>query len=216
MKTILNKRLSTISAFINENDKVIDIGCDHGLLGIDLVLHKDVIKMISSDINSGPLQKALENNKKYHVEDKILLKQGNGLETIDNEIDTVVISGMGGITITNILKDIKKYPHIKKIIISPNNDFPLTRKEITKHHFKLDKEVMVYEKGKYYLVSCYLKGKDKINYYFGKLNFQDENARNYYQEIYNTNKRILSNLSLKNKLKRINLMIENLRIKRKI
>ena len=59
MKNILNKRLQTISAFIEKEDIVLDIGCDHALLGIYLVLNKK-IKVIGSDINTGPLEKAKE------------------------------------------------------------------------------------------------------------------------------------------------------------
>ena len=58
MNIKLNKRLTTISAFIENNSKVIDIGCDHGLLGIYLYETKDNIKVISSDINELPLKKA--------------------------------------------------------------------------------------------------------------------------------------------------------------
>ena len=36
MKKILNKRLLTLSAFINDRETVLDIGCDHGFLGIYL------------------------------------------------------------------------------------------------------------------------------------------------------------------------------------
>ena len=145
MKKILNKRLEMISAFINASDRVIDIGCDHGLLGIYLVKEKNVSKMISSDINENPLKKAQENVLKYNLEDKIELKLGNGLETVSDDIDTVIISGMGGVTITNILRKINNYPNVKKIIISPNSDFSLTRKIISKLGFMLVSEKMVFE-----------------------------------------------------------------------
>ena len=55
MIKILNKRLETLSAFILDNECVIDIGCDHGLLGIYLFLNRKNLKMISSDVNRGPL-----------------------------------------------------------------------------------------------------------------------------------------------------------------
>ena len=61
MNIKINNRLLKISDFIYQEDKVIDIGCDHGLLGIYLVLNKKVNKMISSDINEMPLKKAKEN-----------------------------------------------------------------------------------------------------------------------------------------------------------
>ena len=56
----LNKRLTTISAFILKNDKVIDIGCDHDLLAIYLY-QKNKIKVVGSDINNLPLNIARNN-----------------------------------------------------------------------------------------------------------------------------------------------------------
>ena len=123
MKKILNKRLQTLSAFINDNEHVLDIGCDHGLLGIYLCLNRKNIKVISSDINEKPLQVAKDNVINYHLEKQIEVKLGDGLETISNDIDTIVISGMGATNIINILQNINDYPNVKKLILSPNNDF---------------------------------------------------------------------------------------------
>lgn len=215
MKQILNKRLQTISAFIKDGDCVIDIGCDHCLLGIYLVLNKKV-KVVGSDINPGPLEKARENLSKYHLLKKIELRLGDGLSTISDDIDTIVISGMGGLSIINILKDIKKYPNIKKIIVSPNNDFSLTRKEISKLGFYLFKEEMILESNKYYLISEYRIGKKKIDNYFGKLNLKNNIVKSYYNYVYTNNLKIISKLSLKYKLKKISLIKENNKIKRNI
>ena len=113
----LNKRLTTISAFILKNDKVIDIGCDHNLLAIYMYLKKG-IKIVGSDINSEPLNIARNNLLKYDLSNTLELRLGDGISTILDE-DTIVISGMGGITITKILDKINDY-NIKKLIISPN------------------------------------------------------------------------------------------------
>lgn len=213
MKKILNKRLQTISAFIKDGDCVIDIGCDHSLLGIYLVLNKKV-KVVGSDINPGPLEKARENLVKYHLVRKIELRLGDGLNTITDDIDTIVISGMGGLSIINILKDVKKYPNIKKIIVSPNNDFTLTREQISKLGFYLKKEEMVLEAGKYYLISEYSRGRKKIDNYFGKLDLDNSIVKKYYQYVYDNNMKILSKLGLKDRTKKKELTKENNKIKK--
>ena len=61
MKLTLNKRLRELSAFIEKDEILLDIGCDHGLLGIYLAQKYPNIKVISSDINIKPLMKAKEN-----------------------------------------------------------------------------------------------------------------------------------------------------------
>ena len=215
MKKILNKRLELISAFIKDNEQIIDIGCDHGLLGIYLFLNRKNIRMVSSDVNTGPLSKAKENLIKYHLEDKIELRLGNGLEVMDKDITTVVISGMGAINITNILERINDYPKVSKLILSPNNDFPLLRKNLQQKNWQIVNEEIVLENNKYYLVSIYEKGYKKTNNFFGKLDLNNKIVKEYYQDLYDKNKKILHQLSFINKLKNISLIKENILIKNK-
>ena len=214
MKKILNKRLETLSAFIKDGETVLDIGCDHGFLGIYLTLNRSNIKVISSDINEKPLEKARENILKYHLENKIETRLGDGLSVMSNDVTTIVISGMGAENIINILKDIKKYTNVNKLILSPNNDFLLLRKEICKLGFKIENEKIVLEKGKYYLISKLVRGRDKINYFLGKLDLENSVVKSYYQYVYDNNKRILAGLRGINKLKKISLIKENIDIKK--
>lgn len=217
MNIKLNNRLTKISDFIFSNDSVIDIGCDHGLLGIYLYLKKNVKKMVSSDVNELPLNKAKENIEKYNLTQKIEVRLGNGLECLSNEIDTIVISGMGGLTINQILKDIKKYSNIKKIVISPNTDFYKTRKVITKLGFYLEEETIVKEHNKYYLISCYIKGKgSKINCFFGKLDLHNKDVLSYYLDLVIKNRKINKSLSFKYIFKKVKLLIINILIKIKL
>ena len=216
MKNILNKRLQTLSAFLKDNDVVIDIGCDHALLGIYLVLNHKNIKVISSDINKKPLEKAKENIAKYHLEDKIELRLGNGLDVMSSDINTIVISGMGGITIKDILKRISNYPNVYKLVLSPNSDLVLVRKEICKLGFRLKDEKMVLENNKYYSIMEFIKGKEKTSSYFGKLDLNDKIVYDYYVNIYQKNKKILINLFFFNKIKKYSLIKENMLIKKMV
>ena len=214
MKKILNKRLLTLSAFINDKETVLDIGCDHGFLGIYLTLNKKKVKVISSDINEKPLNKAKENIHTFNLDKKIETRLGDGLEVISSDVVTVVISGMGTENIIKILSTINNYPNVKKLVLSPNNDFILLRKEISKLGFTITKEEIVKEKGKYYLISEFLKGNDKINYYFGKLDLTNDTVIDYYKYVYDNNKKILNKLSLINKIKKLSLIKENYLIKK--
>ena len=100
----ISKRLKAISNFITDNSNVIDVGCDHALLDIYLFNNKKNIQLIASDIKPGPLEQAKKNIKKYKLDNVIETRISNGLNNIDkNEIDTIVISGMGAHTIVGIL-----------------------------------------------------------------------------------------------------------------
>lgn len=214
MKKILNKRLEVLSAFIEDDNVVLDIGCDHGLLGIYLTINKGV-KVVSSDINSKPLEKAKENIERFNLSKKIETRLGDGLAVMTSDINTIVISGMGAETIISILKDINNYSNVSKLVLSPNNNFSLLRKRICKLGFMINKEEIVEDKNKYYLISELIKGNKKIDNYFGKLDLNNDTVKKYYQYIYYSNKNILSKLNIINKLKKISLIKENIRIRKK-
>lgn len=165
MKVKLNNRLLTVASFVQENKKIIDIGCDHALLSIYLVQNKSPLKLIASDIKKGPLDQAKENIKKYNVESKIKVKLGNGIETIEDDINTIIISGMGGLNMIGILKYCpSKYKNVDTIILSPNSDTNLVRKEICKLGFYIKDEILVKEKKIIYPVIEFGRGKKKYSY----------------------------------------------------
>ena len=101
----INNRLKQIGDLVEANSFCLDVGCDHALLDIYLVKKNKNIKAIASDVKEGPLKNALENIKKEKLEDKIELRLGNGLDTYSDDINTVIISGMGGRNIIGILKN---------------------------------------------------------------------------------------------------------------
>ena len=171
----LSKRLETISSLIPINSKVIDIGCDHALLDIYLYQQKTVKKIIASDINYNALSNAKENIKKNNLEKNIETRLGNGLDTLkeDDNIDTIVISGMGAHTAIGILKNnLKKLKNINTIIIQSNTKLLLLRKEITKLNYIIDNEIILKDSNKIYTVIKFIKGKKHYNkkqLYFGPI-----------------------------------------------
>ena len=149
----INERLKKVGDLVDTNSSILDIGCDHALLDIYLVKEDKIKKAVASDIKEGPLKNAKENIKKYKLEKKIDIKLGNGLDTYTDDIDTVVVSGMGGRTIIGIFKYKPKIvKKIDTIIVSPNNYQEDVRRFFTSIGFYIDKEELVKE-GKiiYYL-----------------------------------------------------------------
>lgn len=138
----LSKRLQTVASFVPDNSKIIDVGCDHALLDIYLMENLKNIQILATDINENPLKIAKTNLEKYNFQDKITLKQMNGIENIPNTIDTIIIAGMGGILITDILKP-EKLKNIKNIILAPNNEFQTVRRHLKKINFQIAKEELI-------------------------------------------------------------------------
>lgn len=164
MKIKLNNRLLAVASFVEKEKSIIDVGCDHALLSIYLVQNKNPKKVIASDIKEGPLVHAKENIKKYQVKDKIKVKLGPGLIPIEEDINTIIISGMGGLNMIGILKYSKdQYKNVDTIILSPNSDTNQVRKEICKLGFYIEKECLVKDKNIIYPVIRFQRGKKKYH-----------------------------------------------------
>lgn len=156
----ISNRLKSIAGLIIDSDKVADIGCDHALLDIYLVKNKICSKVLASDVSESALAGGKNNIKKYHLEDNIETKVGSGLEVIDDEINTVILSGMGTSTIIKILSS-PKLSQINKLVIQSNNDYYLLRRFVISKGYYISHEAVIYDKGRYYINIVFLKGKKK-------------------------------------------------------
>ena len=159
----LSKRLETIAFFIDKNDNDLDVGCDHALL--DIYLSKKYSKKyFASDLRESALDMARSNIRKYNANDVILMC-GNGLDVLDktSNVNTVVISGMGYISIIHILKKIKYLKNINKLVIQSNTNQEKVRKYVTRNGFYIYDEKLVKDKNIYYIVSLFKRGNKKHN-----------------------------------------------------
>ncbi|MBQ7026431.1 MAG: SAM-dependent methyltransferase, partial [Peptococcaceae bacterium] len=103
MKIPLSSRLRACCDLIKKGERVADIGCDHGYLGIYLLKNGIASAVIASDINECPLQSAVRNSEKFGVRDKMTFCLSNGVENIPRDFDTLVCAGMGADTMISIL-----------------------------------------------------------------------------------------------------------------
>lgn len=151
---MLKNRLEAILKLIDEGGTLLDVGCDHAYLAIEAVKRGCAKKVIASDVNEGPLKKAEENIEKAGLFDKISLRLGSGIEVIkENEADTVVIAGMGGILITEILD---KNPALSKTVSSyvlqPMNSKEDLRRYLLNNGYFIEHETLAAEGNKIYSI----------------------------------------------------------------
>jgi len=104
MNIPLSKRLLTCAELIHPGDRVADIGCDHGYLGIHLLTNGIATSVIAADINEMPLQSAVRNAEKFGVRDKMSFYLSDGVKNIPRDFDTLVCAGMGADTMISILE----------------------------------------------------------------------------------------------------------------
>ena len=133
----LSRRLSAAFELVREGEIVADIGTDHAVLPIHLVRCGLADSAIATDINKKPLMKAAENIDAVGLSDAIELRLGNGLACISpNEVDTIVIAGMGGELIADILA---AAPWLRsgsyKLILQPMSRSERLREYLAAQHF---------------------------------------------------------------------------------
>lgn len=161
---MLSLRLSSLTKFVNYNDKIIDIGCDHALLDIFLVKNDLVKSIIASDINVQALNSGIKNIENEGLSDKISARLGDGLNVLTDKdnIDTVIISGMGTNTIMGILNN-DHLKDINKLIIQSNNDHTMLRKYVTKLGFFIKNEEYFQDNKKNYINIVFVRGNKKYS-----------------------------------------------------
>lgn len=104
MTSALSPRLLACCSFVTPGDRVADIGCDHGYLGIHLLENNIASFVYAADVREGPLQSAISNSKKYGVADKMSFYLSDGLQGLPRDFDTMVCAGMGADTMISILE----------------------------------------------------------------------------------------------------------------
>lgn len=149
----MNLRLRTLAQMVDQGAHVADIGTDHAYLPIQLVKEGKVDYAIASDVAAGPLENAEKDIIAADLKNKIETRLGSGLETISakDRIDTVVIAGMGGKLMTNILNEAwSRNFHFATLILEPNVGEPGVREWLSAHKYQIINEKIIAEAGHIY------------------------------------------------------------------
>ncbi|WP_246049991.1 tRNA (adenine(22)-N(1))-methyltransferase [Aquibacillus sediminis] len=170
----LSKRLELVASYLNEKGVFADIGSDHAYLPCYVCLRDPKIAAIAGELNEGPYQSARSTVQELGLETRVEVRKGNGLEVIHpNEVDQVVIAGMGGALIADILEQGKdKLGKVERIITQPNVDADALRRWFYYNNFVLIDEQIIEESGHIYEVLVADAGKKPTPY--SKYNLQAE------------------------------------------
>lgn len=213
----ISKRLQTIAQSVQVGtNTVVDVGTDHGYIPIYLIKNNIANKCIACDINPMPLDNAKNNINHYNMCGQIQTRLGGGLSQIKKgEADTIIIAGMGGMLIIDILKE---NPNLVKevglLILQPQLDIVEVRKYIHSIDFTIIDEQMVYEDGKYYTVISAAPAKElgysEQEYKFGKIIIDKKELvfKNFLESKIKELKILQSNLSKANTLNSKNRLLE--------
>ncbi len=143
----LSDRLQLIADKVEIGETMADIGTDHGFLPLYLIAQGISPKAIMCDISGPSLNKAREAAVEYGISEGASFREGDGLDVLeDGEVDTVVIAGMGGVLMTEIMgKDLHKSRSFKKYILQPRNNAGYLRKWLFDNAFDVSENLLVRE-----------------------------------------------------------------------
>ena len=143
MKIPLSNRLLACCDFVNPGDRVADVGCDHGYLGIYLLKNSIASSVIESDVNEMPLESAKANAAKFGTLGKTTFFLSDGVQNIPRDFDTLVCAGMGADTILSILDNA---PWLKegasRLILQCQSKRPELRKWLSDNGFRIRRETL--------------------------------------------------------------------------
>ena len=172
----ISKRLSICLKYTEGFNKLADIGTDHALLPINAVVSGMVSSAQAIDNKRGPFVIAYSNVLKYELNDRVEVVLGDGINKIDDDVDVVVISGMGGNLISDILlKDSIK--NVKRFIFQPNSDSFLVREALVKIGFHIVDELVFSDNRKTYDLIVADIGKTEysdLELQFGPINLKEK------------------------------------------
>lgn len=160
----LSPRLQAIADFVPQNSIVADIGTDHGYIPRYLI-EENISKMvIATDVSQGSLDKTIKYINESIFDNVITARLGDGLDVIKPfEVDTVVIAGMGGLLIRDILSKNRKVTNsINNFILQPMVASKELREYLLKNGYTIVDEELVNEEDKYYEIIFAKAGKELI------------------------------------------------------
>lgn len=157
----MSNRLELIASLAKNGVGVADVGTDHAY--IPIMMRKSGYKgnIIAGDINECPLEKARQSLENAGLSDSVELVLCDGLSGVDSsKVDTVIVAGMGGDTITGILDrglyDMPEWASRSdyKLILQPVTKPEILRFWLVNNGFIITSEMQTEENGMLYQIIC--------------------------------------------------------------
>lgn len=153
----IQNRLTTIAGLVLKGKAIADIGADHALLSIYMLQKNLAPNVVVTDIIDGPYERAKKAVNESPYRDKIEVRKGDGIKVLKpHEVATVIIAGMGGDTIAQILSDDwEKAETYERFVLQPMSRSYVVRQLLAERGWALLEEKLVYENNKYFVILVY-------------------------------------------------------------
>ena len=161
----LSKRLKSCAGFLPDKySRLIDVGCDHGLLAVHELQNQKCGQVLAIDIEAAPLRRAELAFARHGLEEQSSCFLNNGLKGVELKAgDRIVIAGMGGLEICDILSHCELAAYLEagheptdlRLVVQPMKSQALLRVFLSWHGFVFQGESLVKERGRIYTIGSY-------------------------------------------------------------
>jgi tRNA (adenine22-N1)-methyltransferase len=146
-------RLKILTAEIDRCKVLADVGCDHGYCTEFALKNGLCDKAYISDISEKSLKKAHTLLQNYVNEGKVVSICCNGLSLVPKDVEQVLIAGMGGENIAQILEHAPwTADGAHTLILQPMSKMELLRQFLSEHGYEIVDEKLIMDRGTVYPV----------------------------------------------------------------
>ena len=143
-------RIGAIVELARPSRCIADIGCDHGYIGLALLKKRVCRQVLECDISAESLQKARENFQARGMCENAEFLVCDGLE-FSQQAQGAVIAGMGAQSVVGILRrGWEKAGQMRFFVLQPATDVEILRKYLIENQFRILRERIVQEDGRFY------------------------------------------------------------------
>lgn len=155
----LGPRLRTIANFVPRGARVGDIGTDHAYLPVALAADGTIESAVGIDVHKGPYLSAMQAVQNQGLASRIDIRLGDGLIPLSpGEVDTLVIAGMGGVTMLEILDSKPEVlQEVNILILQPQGAEGRVRESLSAGGWRLKAEVLAEEAERVYMVMVFTR-----------------------------------------------------------
>ena len=162
----LTPRLALAARLAAGGAVIADVGCDHAYLSIHMATQDPTCRLLASDLREGPLQRAKENIEAAGLQSRIGLALADGLAAVpENGADTVMICGMGGEVMCDILQ---AAPWLKpfgaRLVLQPMTRAEVLRAWLQSRGWRIETESFAREGHRLYTVMLALPGEGAVEH----------------------------------------------------
>lgn len=157
----LSERLEVCLQYLTGCNVLYDVGTDHAYLPIAAVKRGLIRKAFAIDNKQGPLDNARKHIREHALKDQVIPILADGLEALSEAVDVILIAGLGGPSIAQILKQCPLKP--KRRLITQTSVQAQAIRELVDAGWRIIDETITHEHGIYYTTIVFEVGSMTLN-----------------------------------------------------